>query len=637
MSFNRKTVSPITRLQVTRVAITILVSVLLIRLWYLQCLYGDYYRDRSENNRIRTIRTLAPRGSVYDRDGRVLVRNRPSYTISVLREDASNPVEVVREVAKIAGKDPEKVLEGFLQDKTSRRFEPKPILRDVSIEELAKVKAQIFKFPSVLVESVPTRAYPYSFAASHLFGYVREISRTQLDQLADKGYQLGDMYGQSGLEKSYEDYLRGQSGYQQVEVDATGRRRKVLGKKDELPGSDIILSLDIDLQKIGEKALEKKRGAIVALDPANGDVLALVSSPSFDANIFSGVMSSKDWEGLNKDSSKPLLNRAIGTAYPPGSTSKLLWSIAGLSEGKVSLNSTINCPGYFALGKRKYLCHKKTGHGPMDLKTAVTVSCNAYFYNLGQALGISNMTQYLRWFGFGQLTGIDLLGEEPGILASEEWKEKRFGERWYPGDTIPVSIGQGYFVATPIQMAVLSMLISNNGKYYKPRLVSGWRDAQTGKVTERAPELKWTVPVKEEIFNTVRDIGASVVESERGTGRRAAIKGIRIGGKTGTAQVGRRGTESLGEAFKDHAWFVAYAPVENPQIAMAVIVENSGHGGEFSAPVAREIVAEFFKKKGMLNEMDLGEVENFNVPTEEESSDSVEFIEEAFEVFTGTQ
>lgn len=637
MSFNKRTVSPITRVHFARVLVTLLAGVLLVRLWYLQCLYGDYYRDKSENNRIRTIRTLAPRGSIYDRDGRVLVRNRPSYAVSLLREDAGNPEEVVREVARVVNRDPEKVLQDFLADKTSRRFEPKVILRDVSIEDLAKVKAQIFRYPSVLVESVPTRAYPYGDSASHLFGYVREINKAQLEQLGDSGYQLGDMFGQTGLEKTYEDKLRGISGYQQVEVDAGGRRRKVLGKKEDLPGKDIILSIDVDLQKIGEKALGNKRGAIVALDPANGDVLALVSKPTFDANIFSGAMTTKDWEGLTKDPSKPLLNRAIGTAYPPGSTSKLLWSVAGLSEGKISPNSIINCPGYFSLGKRRYLCHKKTGHGGMDLKTALTVSCNAYFYNLGQALGITNMTQYLGWFGYGQLTGLDLIGEEAGVLAGEEWKKKRFGEKWYPGDTIPVSIGQGYFVATPIQMAVLAMLISNNGKYFAPRLVSSWKDPQTGKVTEREPELKWTVPVKESVFSTVREFSASVVDNERGTGKRAAIKGIRIGGKTGTAQVGRRGTESLGEAFKDHAWFVAYAPIEKPQIAMAIIVENSGHGGEFSAPIAREIMAEFFRKKGMLSEDDIKLEEKSANMNYEEDSESVEFIEETFEVFTGTQ
>ncbi len=636
MSFKRNTVSPITRLHLARVFVTMLASLLLIRLWYLQCLYGDYYRDKSENNRIRTIRTLAPRGSIYDRDGRVLVRNRPSYTISLLREDSNNPEEVVREVAQVVGKDPEKVLEAFLQDKTSRRFEPKAILRDVTLEELAKVKAQIFRYPSVLVESVPTRAYPYNDNASQLFGYVREINKSQLEQLDSKGYQLGDMFGQTGLEKTYEDRLRGKSGFQQVEVDAGGRRRKVLGKVDDLPGNDIILSIDIDLQRIGEKALGDKRGAIVALDPSNGDILALVSKPSFDANIFSGAMSAKDWESLTKDPNKPLLNRAIGTLYPPGSTSKLLWAVAGLSEGKITPTSTINCPGYFSLGKRRYLCHKKSGHGPMDLQTAITVSCNAYFYNLGQALGITKMTQYLKYFGVGQLTGIDLIGEEAGILAGEEWKKRRFKEQWYPGDTIPVSIGQGYFVATPIQMAVISMLIANDGKYFTPRLVSAWRDSQSGKITEKPPELKWTVPVKPDIFKTVREYSAAVVEDKRGTGKRATIKGVRIGGKTGTAQVSRRGNEHLGESFKDHAWFVAYAPIENPQIAIAIIVENSGHGGEFSAPIAREVMFEFFRKKGLLTEGDILDQETTSLANEEIGSEGVEFIEETFEVFTGT-
>jgi penicillin-binding protein 2 len=617
--------SPVKRIQLVKIGILLLFGGLLLRLWFLQCLYGDYYRDKSENNRIRTIRTSAPRGVIYDRDGRILVRNRPSFNVALMLEDADDIEATVKRVAEIAQLDQETVYQQFVKDRTSRRFEPKIVLRDVSREVLSHIKAQGHQLPGVIVQSVPTRSYIYGKTAAQIFGYVREISKPQLLDLADMGYRMGDVIGQIGLEKYYESVLRGYAGYVQVEVDAKGSRKKVLGSIHPVSGKDITLTLDIDLQQAGEKGLGENRGAVVALDPSSGEVLALVSSPSFDPNMFSSHISASDWEALTKDPRKPLTNRGISSAYPPGSTSKLLWALAGLQEQKIHANSVVSCPGFYRLGSRRYMCHKASGHGSLDLKTAITVSCNAYFYNLGQMLGIDAMSQYLKWFGFGQKSGIDLYAEEAGVLANEEWKLKRFNEKWYPGDTVPVSIGQGYFIATPLQMAMFTMALANDGTMYKPHLVKHRYDLDSEEEKVIAPEILWHVPVSEKHFKTVRDFGGNVVGGERGTGKRSRVPGVTVGGKTGTAQVSRRGTQHLNPDLMDHAWFVAYAPVENPEIVVSVVVENVGGGGEFAAPVAREVLHAFFSKQGRVIEEDTEKksISGVSTPSREAITDIV--------------
>ncbi|HMO17520.1 MAG TPA: penicillin-binding protein 2 [Oligoflexia bacterium] len=612
-------ISPLARVRIVQLLIAISFVGLLLRLWFLQCLYGSYYRDKSENNRIRTIRTIAPRGSIFDSDGRVLVRNRPSFNIALMREDANNPKETIYEVARIAGLNPDTVFEQYQSDRSTPRFEPKVIVRDISKDILSKVKARAYLLPGVIVQAVPTRTYPYGKSAAQLFGYVREVNKQQLEEKSNVGYRLGDSIGQTGLEKQYESTLRGFSGYLQVEVDAMGSRKKELDLIEAEPGQDIHLTIDLDLQRAAEEAIGNRKGALVALDVRNGAVLSLVSMPTFDANTFSGSVKAKEWQELATDKSKPLTNRAISSVYPPGSTSKLLWSVAGLQERKITSGSRLNCPGYYSLGSRRYLCHKKTGHGPLDLKMAVTLSCNAFYYNLGQMLGIDTMSQYLKWFGVGQLSGIDIQGEVAGILPSNEWKKERFKEKWYPGDSVPVSIGQGYYVASPLQMAIQMMLIANDGQMLKPYLVAKRFDKDLNSVVITEPQLLWTVPVNKEHFRTVREAAESVVANDRGTGKRARLSGVSVGGKTGTAQVSRRGTERKTKELMDHAWFIAFAPVERPEIALAVVVENAGGGGEFAAPVARAVLYEYFKKKGLIKEeFDTNIVNNVSTNQENE-------------------
>lgn len=600
MAAGKEQVFFVGRLTVAKMIACVCLSILVSRLWYLQVAYGAYFRDLSENNRTRAIRTAAPRGNMYDREGRLLVRNRPAFNIALMLEDTPNVTETIKKLAAITGRDEVKLLAQFeIRRKGSRPFEPKVVIYDVTRAELARVKVQTHKLPGVIVTETPTRDYTNNTLAAQVFGYSREISKSQLEALKDEGYRQGDIIGQSGLEKQFEDELHGKAGYVQVEVDARGTRRSELGIVDAKQGSDLYLSLDIDLQRVAEEQLGNRRGAVVALDPRNGEVLVLASGPSFDANIFTGQMLASEWGQVANDRDRPLTNRAIASAYPPGSTSKIIWAIAGLAEKKITPTTELNCSGYVVLNNRAYHCHKAGGHGALNVEKAIMVSCNVFFYQLGQMLGLSKMTKYLEMFGYGRPTGIDLPGEEAGTAPSEKWKLKQFGERWYPGDSVPISIGQGYFIATPLQMATMIATVANGGSRYRPLLVRKIQNTLIGQTRMFEP-VSEKLPVSSDIFAKVREYAVNVVGNARGTGGKARIEGVAIGGKTGTAQVSVLGRE--GDKFKDHAWFIAFAPAEAPTIAMAVVVENTGHGGTFAAPIARAVMEKHFRKTGVIPE-----------------------------------
>lgn len=577
-----------------------MLGVLVVRLWYLQCVYGAYFRDLSENNRIRTIRTVPPRGTIYDREEKVLVRNRPAFDVALMLEDTPNVNETLSRLAEITGREVVQLQKQFQARARGRHFEPVVVMSDVSREELARVKVNGYRLPGVIITTVPARAYPANSLAAQVLGYAREISKSQLEALAGQNYKNGDLIGQSGLEKQWEESLRGRSGYVQVEVDARGNRRGELGISDDQIGDELYLTLDMDMQAAAEQALAGKRGAVVALDPRSGQLLVLASAPSFDANIFSGKMDAHEWEKVATDRQKPLSNRAISSKYPPGSTFKLFMAVAGLASGKITPATEVNCPGYYMFAGRPYRCHKHSGHGIVNLQKAITVSCNAYFYQLGQTLQIGGIEKYVGMFGFGVPTGLAIPGEDPGILPSDTWKREVVGEKWYPGDTMPVAIGQGYMNVTPMQMANGMAAIANGGTLYQPYLVRKIVNPKTGEVKEFQPKVLKKIDLAPSVLETVRRFSVDVVNDPRGTGKRAALPGILVAGKTGTAQMGALGKENLGEYFKDHAWFVSFAPADNPTIAMAVIVENSGHGGEFAAPVSRQVMEVYFRKLGML-------------------------------------
>lgn len=567
------------------------------RLFYLQCIHGAYYRDQSENNRTDWFRTVAPRGRMWDCEGRVLVRNRPSYNVGLMLEDTVDVESTLRELAQLGGEDKELLWKRLKNQEGGRRFFPRIVMPDISRENLARIKVNMYRLPGVVVDVVPTRDYPYNSLAAQLFGYAREINRVQLEPRKRLGYRAGDMLGQSGLEAAWEEQLRGKSGYVQVEVDARGNRKRELGVVADQAGNDIHLTVDLDLQLAAEQALSGKRGAIAALDPRNGEVLALASAPSYDANLFSGQkMSSTAWQAIAQDKEKPLTNRAISSRYPPGSTFKVIMSIAGLADEAVTPERQFNCPGFFRLGRGFYHCHKRTGHGSVNLRQALTQSCNVYFYNLGQVLGINGIHKYGAMLGLGSPTGISLPGEEAGLLPSEQWKRAQTGVQWMRGDTVSVSIGQGYLSVTPLQMAVAVSAVANGGTVYRPLIVRTSVESQSGKVTTSSYEAANTMEIDPDVLRAVREAMVDVVNSPRGTGKRAALEGVVVAGKTGTAQVAALAAGGN----NDHAWFVSFAPAEEPTIAMAVLVEGGGKGGMAAAPISKAVMEVYFRKKGML-------------------------------------
>ena len=591
------------RLVFARAAAALVFLGLILRLWYLQGIHGEYFRDQSENNRLRTIRTVAPRGNILDQNDILLVRNRTSFDIGLILEDIENLDSTLQVLSAVTGRPVEVLKKQLNQPRKNLPFEPRTVIVDAPREEVAKIKANGHRLPGVIVSTVPAREYPFGGLASQLVGYVREISKAQLDSFGtDAGYKFGDVIGQTGLEKVYERYLRGLSGVVKVEVDAKGNRKGEVSVVDVDEGADLVLSLDSDMQRAAELGLAGRRGAVIALDPNNGEVLTLASSPSLDGTLFAGKVDAKTWAAVLADPDKPLANRAIAARYPPGSTWKLFMAAAGLTSKKITPKTTFNCPGYFWFGGRAYKCHKHTGHGTVDLLKAITVSCNVFFYQLGQLLQLEGIEKFSRSFGFGVPTGIDLPGEEPGIVPSDKWKREVMKERWYPGDTIPVSIGQGLMGVTPLQMASAVAALANGGIIYKPQLVRKIIPKDGSTPIEFKPEIRSKVDMDAASLETIKQFAIGVVNDPHGTGKRAALPGIVVAGKTGTAQVGVLGKDKLDDKFKDHAWFVSFAPADHPLIATAVIVENSGHGGEFAAPISRQVMAVFFKKRGMLLE-----------------------------------
>lgn len=572
---------------------------LVFRLYHLQGIKGSYYRDMSENNRRRAIRIAAPRGDIYDREGRVLVRNRPAFDVALMKEDVEDLEHILELVSEITGISKLELEANFKKNNRNQPFVPRVIVPDIDRELLSRVKANSYRLPGVIVRAVPARIYPHTKLASQVLGYVREISGYQLEADNLKKYRQGDLVGQSGIEKQFEEVLGGTAGYLQVEVDARGNRRDELSLIDTKKGKDLYLTIDLDLQEQAEKSLGEFSGAVVAIDPRSGEILALASSPQFDANIFSGAMRLDEWKAISSDPRRPLRNRAIANHYPPGSTVKLFLAAAGLSAGVIKPNTKLYCPGYYKFAGRRYHCHKRNGHGQVDLAKAIRVSCNAFYYQLGQMLGIDEMSRFGHMLGYGQKTGIALDGEVSGIMPSPTWKKETQGERWYPGDTLPVSIGQGYLVVTPIQHAFALAALVNGGTLYHPQIVKKVVSTQNDKEEKQYPaKIVRKLEIDPEILKVVMGYAEGVVQHKEGTGHKAAFEQIRVGGKTGTAQVRSLRFNQDEEKFRDHAWFIGFAPAEDPQIVVSVIVENGGHGGTTAAPVTRDVMEVFFKKKG---------------------------------------
>ena len=573
---------------------------LVARLVFLQIISGERYTFLSENNRIRIKRVAGTRGMIFDREGQLLVDSRPSFDLIFVPEDAAEPEKTLRLLAHYLRHDEKEFLTTYEEGKNRAAFDEMVLGRDVDWPTVVAVETHQVDLPGISLRARPRRSYPDGPMAAHVLGYLGEINQKQLKLLKARGYMLGDEIGQYGLERRWEELLRGQSGGQQVEVDALGRRIRVLHEVSDVPGYTVHLTLDRQLQETAYEALKGKEGTIVALDVNSGAILAMASTPAFDPNVFARGIKTDEWSSLIKDRLRPLSNRAIQGQYPPGSTFKIIMSIAGLEEGVIQPESYIQDPGFYTFGNRNFRDWKKGGHGLVNLHKAIVESCDTYFYQLGPKLGVDRIAKWARAFGLGEKTGVALDDERSGTIPDTEWKRKRYHQPWFPGETVSVAIGQGYVTVTPLQLANMMAAVANGGKLYRPYVVSKVESVDGTTVREFGPELIRTITLKPDTLERVRKALADVVSGAHGTGGAARSPIVTIAGKTGTAQVvemkgGYLKTEQLAYFNRDHAWFVSYAPVDNPQVAIAVLVEHGGHGGDAAAPMAKKVFEKYME------------------------------------------
>ncbi len=568
------------------------------RLVQLQVIEHQHFTTLSKDNRIKLI-TLAPtRGLIFDRNGVLLAQNRPAYNLELVPEqvkDIDATLERLSHYITLDADDRERF--NHLR-RHKRRFDSIPIRVNLDIEETARFAVVRHQFPGVEIKAKLLRHYPFAEVTSHLLGYVGRISSRDIKTIDTSNYTGTNHIGKTGIEKSYEATLHGAIGVQQVEVNSSGRVVRILDETPPQPGQDLHLHLDIDLQQIALEALGDHNGAVVAIDPHSGGILALVSKPGYDPNLFVEGISRHAYMTLQTDRYRPLYNRALRGQYPPGSTIKPFIGLAGLEAGVIRYDTSYYCPGSFQLPghEHKYRDWKKGGHGSMDIDAAITQSCDVYYYKLAFNLGIDTMSDYLGQFGFGRRSGVDMDGESRGILPSRDWKRRTRHQPWHPGETVIAGIGQGYFLTTPLQLAIATAAIANNGHLMTPHVVDYLQNRGNGKRHPILPR-ETSVPIASQAnWDNVRRAMRHVVEGLRGTARRIRTKLYAIAGKTGTAQVFTVSQEdeynekNVAHKLRDHALFIGYAPADDPQIAVAVVVENGGHGGATAAPVARKLM-----------------------------------------------
>lgn len=582
------------RLVVLRFGLLLVVALLALRLWHLQIREGPYYRDLSENNRTRSVILEPARGLIYDRNGMLLANNVPSFTLYVSLEDVHDREELIQTLTGLIGLDPE-LIRKKLSVRGAKQL-PRKIKDRLTLREATLIESHRLDLPGVMIQVESQRNYPSGVTAAHVLGYVGEVSAEQLEKPEFAELHQGSIVGQYGVEKFFDPIVRGQAGQKSVEVDALGHEKRTVLVDQPNAGDDLFLTIDARLQKVAEDLLGVESGAIVALDPTNGDILAMASRPAFDPNVLSRELTGKQWVEIVQDEGRPLNNRASQGQYPPGSTFKVLMAAAALETKTMAPSSTVFCSGGYQFGKRLYHDWKKGGHGAVDLRKALVQSCDVYFYTIGQRMGIDTMALYAHLFGLGEATGIELPSERVGIVPSTEWKQKAKHEQWLPGETISAAIGQGYVTVTPLQMASAIGTVANDGVTFRPRLVRAIMDRATGQRQELPSVPKAKLDLKPGTLKQIREALADVVTE--GTATRAKSSIVTIAGKTGTAQTAalRTGPEQdIPKKFRDHAWFVAFAPVENPKIAVAVLAEHMGHGGSAAAPLAKEVIETYVK------------------------------------------
>lgn len=588
--------------------VVIALLVLILRLTQLQVIEHQQYITKSQENRVKLMPLPPTRGLIYDTNGVLLAQNLPAYTLELIPEkvdDLDQTIAALQELLPITEDDRKRFNH---QRQRRRRFDRSELRRQLNEQEVATFAVRQHQFPGVHIRASLLRDYPLGTDTAHVLGYVGRISERDLQRIEVSNYRGTDYIGKNGLEKSYESTLHGTVGHQQVEVNAEGRILRVLENDPPIPGRDLHLFLDIRLQQTAFEALADYKGAAVAIDPQTGGILALVSKPSFEPNLFVDGISHTDYNALNQSPDRPLFNRALRGNYPPGSTVKPFIGLAGLETDTISVKKGTYCPGFYQLPghSHKYRDWRRGGHGTVRLNSAIVQSCDVYFYDLARLLGIDRLHDFLDQFGFGRPTEVDLTGEVSGLLPSREWKRQVKRKPWYPGETLITGIGQGYFGATPLQLASATATLAMHGLHIRPRLVKAtWMPGESQPEPIEPHQVQLPVKRKRD-WDAVIQAMIDVIEHPRGTAKRIRSKAYRIGGKTGTAQVftvkqdEKYDEKRISHKLRDHALFIAFAPVESPQIAVAVIVENGGHGGAVAAPIAKQIMDRYLLDFGHL-------------------------------------
>lgn len=558
---------------------------LIVRFAYIQLIAGDAYQEESDRNRVREIVVYPPRGLIYDRFGALLVKNRPAYSVYVVpAELRKNPKtsELLASALKITPQE----ISARIRRNSISPVQPVKIERQISFEMLSFIKEHAYELAGVLPGVESRREYPTLIRAPHLFGYLGEITESELASSKASGYRQGDLVGKKGLERKYEEILQGKKGFRYVQVDALGREAGEIAElptQHPTPGKNLHLSIDASLQLAIETAMTGKRGGAAVLNCKNGEVLALVSEPNYDPELFAKPISATAWNELISNPDHPMYDRMVQSLYAPGSTFKVVLALAGLQTGLIDPRERVFCPGYFKFGRRTFKCHRKGGHGSVDLSRAIEASCDVYFYRMGLKVGLDNWSEYARKFGFGRRSQIDLIGESAGLVPDKEYFDQRYGKQgWTKGQLVNLSIGQGDLLVTPLQMAYLAMTIANSGSTFRPRLQYMIEDPISGEKIYLPPDSVKIEGIEQRHYDRVKEAMRLAVNGDHGTGHGAIVRGVTTAGKTGTAQ------NPHGD---DHAWFIGYAPFEDPQVAWCVFVENGGHGGVTAAPFVRLIVS----------------------------------------------
>ncbi len=576
-------------------------TTIIIRLWFLQIYKGYEFEERAKDNRVREVRITAPRGNILDRQGRLLITNRPSFNVMWTKEDSPDPDAIIKKLSKIFGDDISLILERIRAGEDNPKYMRILLKEDIDWRTLVYLENNHFNLPGIRIKVIPVREYLQGDLASHIIGYLSQISREELRQKRPGEYEGGDHIGKQGLEKIFEKHLRGELGLSMLEVDVHGFEKNNLATRQPLPGNDIKLTIDSDLQLTAEKALEGKAGAIIASEVNSGRILVLASSPPLKLEQFVGGISSKEWQAMLEDPLHPLTNKTIQGQYPPASTYKIITALAGLGEEAINPKTIYYCTGALPFGNRTFRCWKRAGHGPVNLNRALAESCDVYFYHLSQELHVDTLAAYAENLGFGKKTGINLEHEKSGLVPTSDWKVDKYQEPWQEGETLAVSIGQGFNLATPLQVNMMMAAIANGGIVYRPQFVEEIIDPD-GKIIEAfSPIRNSEFQGSEENLEIIRTALIDAVSSPGGTGSQAALKNIKVAGKTGTAQVVHLSqVKDLEEheipyKYRDHAWFTCYVPAEQPEIAITVLVEHGSHGGSTAGPIARKIMMRYFK------------------------------------------